>query len=83
MAPPHWPSWPLPLPPSSMSAAGQHSNEVERRLTLQEEASKHVNTRLTRLEKIVLAIVAALNILAHDKLPEWARGLSLLLKAWM
>lgn len=72
------PSWPL----HGMIEA-DHSNQVEHRLTnLEDKASGH-ETRLSRLEKIILAVIAALNILAHDKLPEWAKGVSILLKASM
>jgi len=62
----------------------------EHRITVLEIAEEHqqkfnskVKIRLSRIEKIILAIVAALNILAHDKLPDWAKGMSLILKAVM
>lgn len=71
---------PYPLP---MTSGPEHSNEIEHRLTIQEVQSERLETRLSRLEKIVLALVAALNILAHDKLPDWAKGISLMLKAAM
>ena len=66
-----------------MNGNGQHSNEIEHRLTKAEDTLTSVDGRLSRMEKLVLAIIAALNILAHDKLPEWAKGVSLLLKATM
>jgi cell division protein FtsL len=49
----------------------------------QQKFNAKVKTRLSRVEKIILAIIAALNILAHDKLPDWAKGMSLILKAVM
>ena len=70
-------------PPYPLPSTSGHSNELEHRLTIQETLSKSLDGRLSRIEKIVLALVAALNILAHDKLPEWAKGLSLVLKAAM
>jgi hypothetical protein len=83
----HSPRWPWPSPPSWQAG---HSTEVEHRITVLEITGTNqgrfndkVKTRLSRLEKIILAIVAALNILAHDKLPDWAKGMSLILKAVM
>jgi len=71
---------------------GYSTNDLsnEHRITVLEIAEEHqqkfnskVKIRLSRIEKIILAIVAALNILAHDKLPDWAKGMSLILKAVM
>ena len=66
-----------------MSGGREHSNSLEHRLTKQEIQTEYLSGRLSRVEKIMLAIIAALNILAHDKLPDWAKGLSLLVKATM
>ncbi len=70
------PSWHWP----GTTEAG-HSNQVEHRLTTLEGKASGVETRISRLEKILLLVIAALNVLAHDKLPEWAKGASILLKA--
>jgi hypothetical protein len=81
----HSPRWQSPSP-------GYSTNDLsnERRITVLEISDQHqqkfntkVKTRLSRIEKIILAVIAALNILAHDKLPDWAKGMSLILKAVM
>lgn len=75
--------WPLP-------AYSTNDLSNEHRITVLEISGEHqekfnakVKNRLSRIEKIILAVIAALNILAHDKLPDWAKGMSLILKAVM
>ena len=64
-----------------------HSNHVENRLTLLEadtdqlHSLQHkVHQRLSRLERMGILIIGALHALAHDKLPEWAKSLSSVVK---
>lgn len=67
-----------------------HSNEVERRLTTleihsgqgQETGRKH-DSRLTRLERLMVGALLALSALAHDQLPTWVKHASAVLKAAM
>lgn len=64
-----------------------HSNEVEHRLTWlesdsdqsREQQRKH-EKRIARLERMAIVFITILHALAHDKLPEWAKGLSGLAK---
>lgn len=81
--------WPE-LPPAwtrrlwlASHGSGEHSVEVEHRLTSLESFTDHqdvlnrkTHKRLTRLERILIAILTGLHALVHDKLPEWAHSVS-------
>lgn len=60
---------------------------TEHRLTVlevfaerQREINTHVRKKLTLQERGLLLIIVALNALAHEKLPEWAKYLAAVLK---
>ena len=65
----------------SMTGLTEHDLVVERRLTTMEMFARHqleVNTkmdkRLTLQERGLLLLIGALNVLAHDKIPELAKA---------
>jgi hypothetical protein len=85
--------WPE-LPPSWMRRLARgggeesgHSTQVEHRLTwlemesdMSRGASRKTDARITRLERMGILLLTGMHALAHDKLPEWAKSVSGLLK---
>lgn len=77
---PRWmPRWPQPWP----NGSDHNPLILENRLTKLEMELQAAKGQISRLEKLALLFVGALNIVAHDKIPEWAKYLSMLIKAAM
>ncbi len=79
------PPWMRRLWPGSTGDG--HSTHVERRLTLletdidrQTRLNAKTDMRLTRLERVVLGLIACLHALVHERLPEWTKSLSVMAK---
>jgi hypothetical protein len=68
---------------ASTTGLTAHDLLVERRLTIMEqrtlglvEANAKMDKRLTLQERGMVLVILALNALAHEKLPEWAKVLA-------